>query len=48
MRWVADIGRIMIKCRQRADDTAHDRHWVGVAAETAVECRQLLVQHCVA
>ena len=39
---------VVIEGRQRADHAAHDRHRVGVAAEAAIEGRQLLVHHGVA
>ena len=42
---IGDVGAVVIKGRQRPDDAAHDRHRVGVAAEPAIEGRQLLVQH---
>jgi hypothetical protein len=45
---IVDVGRVMIEGRQRADHAAHDRHRVRVAAEAAIEGRELFVQHRVA
>ena len=42
---IGDIGRVVIEGRQRADDAAHHRHRVRVAAEAAEELRHLLVHH---
>ena len=40
---IGNVGRIVIERRQRADHAAHHRHRVGIAAEPAIERRQLLV-----
>jgi len=45
---IVDVGTVMIKGRQRADDAAHDRHRVGIAAEALVKAAQLFVHHRVA
>jgi len=45
---IGNVGRVVIEGRERADDTAHDRHGVRIAAETAIELHQLLMQHGVA
>ena len=42
---IGDVGRVVIEGRQRADDAAHDRHRVGVAAEAGEEAAHLLVDH---
>jgi hypothetical protein len=42
---IVDIGGVVVKRRQRADDAAHDRHRMRVAAETAIERRELVVHH---
>ena len=40
-----DVRVVVVKRRQRANDTAHDRHRVGVAAETAEEVVDLVMDH---
>jgi hypothetical protein len=45
---IGDVGRVVIEGRQGADHAAHDRHRVGVAAETGEEPAHLLVHHGVA
>jgi len=42
---IVDIGGVVIERSQRADCCHHDRHRVGVAAETLEEPRHLLVHH---
>ncbi len=42
---IVDVGRVVIKRRQRADHAAHHRHGMRVAAEAAEERRQLLMHH---
>ncbi len=45
---IVDVGEVVIEGRQRADDAAHHRHRVRVAAEAREEARHLLVHHGVA
>ena len=35
----------MIEGRQRAQNTTHDGHWVGITTEAAEEDRQLFIHH---
>ncbi len=42
---IVDVGGVVIERRQRADGCDHDRHRMGVAAETLEEPRHLLVDH---
>ena len=42
---IIHIGAVMIKGRQSANGTHHDRHGVGVAAEAHKEPIKLLVEH---
>src|SRR3546814_16922239 len=45
---IVDVGGIMVEGGKRAHHAAHDRHWVRVAAETAIEHGKLLMHHGVA
>ena len=42
---IGDVGGVVIEGRHGADDAAHDRHRVGVAAEAGEEPVHLLVDH---
>jgi hypothetical protein len=42
---IVDVGAVVIEGRERADDAAHDRHRMRIAAEAPVEIGDLLVQH---
>ena len=42
---IEDVEAVVVEGRERADDAAHHRHRMGVAAEAAIDRVQLLVQH---
>ena len=45
MAWIVDIQGVVIERGQRAGDTAHDRHRVGVTAKRVEQTGNLLVDH---
>ena len=45
---ISDISRIVIESRKRANNAAHDRHWMRIAAETPIKLHKLFMQHRVA
>ena len=42
---IIDVEIVVIEGRQRANHTAHHRHWVRIAAEAIKEAAQLFMQH---
>ena len=43
-----NVGRIMVERRERANNTAHDRHRVRIAPKPTEENRKLFIDHGVA
>ena len=42
---IVNVQRVVIKRRQRANNAAHDCHWVGIGPKAFEETAQLLVDH---
>ena len=42
---VVDVGAVMVEGRQRANQTSHDGHWMGITAKTTQKELHLLVDH---
>ena len=42
---IINVQRVVIKRRQRANNAAHDCHWVGIGPKAFEETAQLLVNH---
>ena len=45
LRWIVDVGRVVIECRQRANGAHHDGHGMGVTPVAGEKPRHLLMHH---